>query len=173
MAHPRPPEPSATPAVDPQGPEIDPTDPEGINAMDPEGRVSLVTPASVLAFIVVKAKAFDAEVPPSGTEDGSDMVDDKAVAALEDTPDNPTQEELTAALRGLNTDQLSEVVALVLTGRGDFTAAEWPQALSEAREVSARRAVTYLIETPLLADLLEDGLDALGYNITNEEMQRS
>jgi hypothetical protein len=126
-----------------------------------------------LAFVVVKARAFDAEVPASGLEDGSDMADDRAVAALESSPDNPTEEELSAALRDLNVDQLNEMVALVLTGRGDFSADEWPQALVQARDVAEPRGVRYLIETPLLGDLIEDGLDVLGYNITDQEMQRS
>ncbi len=136
-------------------------------------RPALATSRSHLAFVIVKARAFDAEVPASGTEDGSDMVDDRAVAILESTPDNPNEEELSAALRDLNVDQLNEVVALVLVGRGDFSADEWPQALTEAGAVAERRGVTYLIETPLLGDLIEDGLDALGYNITDEEMVRS
>ena len=126
-----------------------------------------------LGFIVVKARAFDAEVPASGSEDGSDMADDKAVAALESTPDNPTEEELLGALRDLNVDQLNEVIALVLVGRGDFSADEWHQAVAQARDVAEPRGVRYLIETPLLGDLIEDGLDVLGYNITEEEMNRS
>lgn len=132
----------------------------------------LANATSQLAFIIVKARAFAAEVPAAGSEDGSDMADDRAVAALESSPDNPTEEELTAALRDLNVDQLDEVVALVLVGRGDFTAEEWPQAVAQAREVSARRGVPYLLETPLLGELIEDGLDELGYNITDEEMTR-
>lgn len=136
-------------------------------------RPKLANATSQLAFVIVKARAFDAEVPASGDEDGSDMADDRAVGALESGPDNPTEEELAAALRDLNVDQLEEVVALVLVGRGDFTAEEWSQALAQARDVAARRGVTYLLETPLLGDLIEDGLDALGYNITDQEMARS
>ena len=58
-------------------------------------------------------------------------------------------------------------------GRGDFSAAEWHQAVAQARDVAEPRGVRYLIETPLLGDLIEDGLDVLGYNITEEEMNRS
>lgn len=145
--------------------------PDPASDPSPSLTVPLTTPTSQLAFITVKARAFDAQVPPDGTEDGSDMIDDRAVAALEDTSDNPTEEELIGALRDLNVDQLNEVVALVMVGRGDFTAGEWSQALAQAREVAERRGVTYLLETPLLGDLIEDGLDELGYNITDEEMR--
>ena len=138
-----------------------------------EPKTTLTTPTSTLAYIIVKAREFDAEVPPSGTEDGSDMADDRAVAILEDTPDNPTREELRAALADLNIDQLNEVVALTWLGRGDFTPDEWQGALVQARDIGDSRRVDYLIQTPLLADLIEDGLDELGYNVTDEEMNRS
>ena len=129
----------------------------------------LSIPLTKLGFLIVKARAFDAEVPPSGTEEGSDMADDKAVAALEDTPDNPTREELRGALEELNVDQINEVLALVYMGRGDYDEEQWDEALTAAREASNRRVVSYLLETPLLADLLEEGLDLLGYNVSAEE----
>jgi hypothetical protein len=122
-----------------------------------------------LGFLVAKARAFDVEVPPSGSEDGSNMADDLAVAALEDTPDNPAGIELEAALDDLNTDQLRELLALVWVGRGDFTAEEWPQAVAQAAALDEDRTPEYLMETPLLADLIEEGLDELGYNISDEE----
>jgi hypothetical protein len=134
-----------------------------------EPKATLSIPASLLGFLVAKAREFDAEVPPSGSEDGSDMTDDRAVAALEDTADNPTREELTGALRDMNQDQRQELLALVLIGRGDFSADEWEGAIAQARELGDARSVQYLVETPLLGDLLEDGLDELGYNITEEE----
>jgi hypothetical protein len=130
---------------------------------------TLSTSTAQLGFLVAKAREFDVEVPPSGTEDGSDMADDRAVAALEDTPDNPAEQELEAALKDLNTDQLREVLALTWVGRGDYTAAEWTQALAQAATLDETRTPGYLMETPLLADLLETGLDELGYNITDDE----
>jgi hypothetical protein len=147
--------------------------PKRITVPETEPKAALSIPLSQLAFLIVKAREFDAEVPPSGTEDGSDMADDRAVAILEDTPDNPTHEELTAAVRDLNADQLNEVLALVWLGRGDFTGDEWVQAIAQARDLGESRAVRALMDTPLLADLIEDGLGELGYNITDEEMNRS
>ena len=136
---------------------------------DLEPKVSLSVPASLLGFLIAKARAFDAEVPPEGTEEGSDMPDDRAVGVLEATADNPANEELAGALQELNDDQRQELLALVWVGRGDFTADEWQTALAQARDISNVRAVRYLLQTPLLGDLLEDGLDELGYNITEEE----
>jgi hypothetical protein len=126
--------------------------------------------AEQLSYIVAKAREFDVEVPPSEAEDGSDMTDDLSVAVLEDTQDNPAREELSAALDDLNIDQLREVLALTWVGRGDFSAAEWPEAVAQAASFDDKRTPTYLMETPLLADLIETGLDELGHNITNDEV---
>ena len=132
-------------------------------------KANLTIPVSKLGFLIVKARAFDAEVPPAGAEDGSDMADDRAVAALEDTADNPTREELAGALAELNVDQINEVLALMWIGRGDYDEDQWEEALTQARQTSNRRVIAYLMETPLLADLLEEGLDRLGYNVADEE----
>ena len=133
-------------------------------------KASLSTPLSKLGFLIVKARAFDAEVPPAGAEDGSDMTDDRAVAALEDTDENPTREELAGALAELNVDQINEILALLYVGRGDYDEDQWEEALAAAREASDRRVISYILETPLLGDLLEEGLDRLGYNVSEEEV---
>lgn len=132
-------------------------------------KVSLTIPLSKLGFLIVKARAFDAEVPPVGAEDGSDMVDDKAVAALEESADNPTREEIGGALREMNVDQINEILALMWIGRGDFDEDQWDEALDQARSTTNPRVTRYILETPLLADLLEEGLDKLGYNVADEE----
>ena len=58
----------------------------------------------------------------------------------------------------------ADLVALMWVGRGDYDAGEWSEArtlaLSEQHHVSS-----YLTGTPLLGDLLEDGLEVLGYSV--------
>lgn len=122
-----------------------------------------------LAYIIVKAREFDAEVLPEGMEEGSNAADDKEIGVLEDTPDNPTRDELQAALEDLNEDEIVEVLALTWLGRGDYTAKEWKQAVEAAREAHDEHAVAYLLETPNLGDLLEEGLAARGQSIIDEE----
>jgi len=49
-------------------------------------------------------------------------------------------------------------------GRGDFDRGEWRDALAQACEIHNERETEYLIGTPLLADYIEEALDALGYS---------
>ena len=129
----------------------------------------LQTSLEQLAYIVVKAREFDEETEPAAADSGSNPSDDRDVAILEDTPDNPTQQELAAALDSLNEDQRIEVLALIWVGRGDFDAGEWREALAQARDARDELETQRLMGTPLLADYLEAGLDALGYSLDDEQ----
>ncbi|GGG45407.1 hypothetical protein GCM10010964_36000 [Caldovatus sediminis] len=132
---------------------------------------TLSTSLETLAYIVVKAREYDAQVEPEGLEEGSNPADDIEIGILEDTPDNPTRIELRAALEALNDDQITEVLALTWLGRGDYGAREWNQALAAAREARDEHVIDYLLETPNLGDLIEQGLAELGYSILGEEMR--
>ena len=129
----------------------------------------LETPLEQLAFIIAKARGFGAEIMPSDTEDGSNPADDRDVAILEDTPDNPTEAELADAIGLLNEDQKAELLALVLIGRGDFDAGDWRSAQAQARDALGSDTIGELVATPLLADYLEEGLAELGYSIEDFE----
>lgn len=129
-------------------------------------------PLEKLGYIVEKAREFDVEVPVDADEDGSNPADDDEREILEDSIDNPTLEELRGAIEGLNDDEQVELVALVWLGRGDFSRAEWPAALKEARRAQTRPAADYLIGTPLLADYLEEGAAALGLSLHGYEGER-
>jgi hypothetical protein len=143
-----------------------------INAEDRGGRIfaaMLIMPREKLAYIVVKAREFDALVEPEGLEGGSNPSDDREVGILEATGDNPTLIELRSALEDLNDDEMAELLALVWLGRGDYARAEWKDALASAREARDKRAVPYLLETPNLGDLLEQGLAELDISVIDEE----
>jgi hypothetical protein len=129
----------------------------------------LNTPLDQLAYIVEKAREFDAETAPVDSDSGSNPSDDNDVAILEATGDNPTRQELAAALEALDDDQRVEVLALMWVGRGDFDRDEWREALTQARETHNASEIDYLIGTPLLADYLEVGLDVLGYSLDDEQ----
>jgi hypothetical protein len=123
----------------------------------------LKIPLSQLAYIIEKAREFDAATAPVDIDSGS--TDDTEFAILEATADNSSAEELTGALDALNDDQRVEILALMWLGRGDFDRGEWPDCLVLARQLHSASETEYLIGTPLLADYLEEGLAVLGYSL--------
>ncbi|HXC13866.1 MAG TPA: DUF3775 domain-containing protein [Stellaceae bacterium] len=130
----------------------------------------LTIPLEKLAYIVEKAREYDAEVPADpDAQDGSDAADDDEREILLDTPDNPTAQELRDALDGLNIDEREELLALVWLGRGDYDAQSWGEALRQARDTRTTTETDYLLGTPLLGDYLEEGVEALGLSLEGFE----
>ncbi len=126
--------------------------------------------SQTLAFIVLKARAFDALVASDDPTDGSDAVDDRFVDALEDEADNPVGRELAAAIAGLDVDARAALVALAWLGRGDFDGSDWDEALAQARERGQSATARYLVGMPLLGDYLADGAEALGISLVADEV---
>ncbi|MBV8504353.1 MAG: DUF3775 domain-containing protein [Alphaproteobacteria bacterium] len=130
----------------------------------------LVIPLKTLAFIIAKAREFDAEVPiEPDAATGSDPPDDDERQVLLDTPDNPTEQELRDAIDGLGPPERHELLALMWLGRGDYDADSWPDALREAAESTIANVTDYLVGTPLLADYLEEGVSALDLSLDDLE----
>jgi hypothetical protein len=129
----------------------------------------LEIPAAKLAFIVLKAREFDVKDAPTDLEIGSNPTDDGSREILEDYPGDSTEQELADALASLNHDELDEVVALTWLGRGDYDQAQWGECLRQARSNRDGHAVRYLMGTPMLGDLIEEGAAALGYSLAEEE----
>jgi hypothetical protein len=123
---------------------------------------AMALPVQKIAYIIEKAREFDAQVDEDDPDSGSNPSDDMEVAILEATADNPTEDELTAALANLNDDELTELLALLWVGRGDYDRASWRDAVRQAREAKNKRIVRYLVGTPMLGDLIAEGLAELG-----------
>lgn len=127
--------------------------------------LAIALPVQKLVFIIEKAREFDALVDEDDPNSGSNPTDDMEVAILEATPENPTEEELTAVLGNLSDDELTELLALLWVGRGDYDRESWREALHQAREAKNKRIVRYLVGTPMLGDLIEEGLAELGVSV--------
>ncbi len=127
-----------------------------------------VNPQSV-AFIIEKAREFDAKVEPDDPESGSNPSDDKAIDILEDFADDPTLEELKSAIDGLNEDESRDLVAIMWTGRGDYDKEQWGEAKAQANTIPPKDRSRYLVGTPMLADYLEQGLDELEIEVPEME----
>jgi len=137
---------------------------------DPEPPEDFPLDRETLAYIILKAQAYDALVAPDDTSDASDPADDRFVDALEDEADNPTARELRAAIASLDIDARAALVALTWLGRGDYDAGEWSEALAAARERAETSASRYLMGVPLLGDYLADGANALGISVAEDEV---
>ena len=127
--------------------------------------LAMAVPKQKLAYIIEKAREFDVQVDQDDPNSGSNPSDDMEVAVLEATPDNPAEDELTAALANLNDDELTELLALLWVGRGDYDRASWRVAIRQAREAKNKRIVRYLVGTPMLGDLIAEGLAELGVSV--------
>jgi Protein of unknown function (DUF3775) len=112
--------------------------------------------------IIVKTRQFDAKEGPISESFGGNEIDDNFREVLADTRDDPVYDELRTFIRELDVDEQCDLVALMWTGRGDFAAGDWPQAVQLARQEHNARTAEYLLGTPLLADYLVEGLTLFG-----------
>lgn len=142
----------------------------GTKTVDPEGEVTPleVEPATV-AFLIAKARAFDAKVAPADQDTVSQPGEDEDHDALEDYGDDPVAHEIKEVIDDLNVDEQVELVAMTWVGRGDYAVEEWDEAREAARERRVGSTSKYLLGMPLLGDLLEEGFVALGYSMEDYE----
>lgn len=117
-----------------------------------------------VCFIIVKAREFDAKVDPVIDEPGDNPTDDNDVEVLADYPDDPVYEELTEFLNSLDEDELIELHALIMLGRGDVDMDAWDEAMQTARDDYDDNIAHRLLEVPLISDYLAEGLSLFGYS---------
>jgi hypothetical protein len=77
---------------------------------------------------------------------------------------DPVYQQLKGAIEDLDPDQQMTLVALMWLGRGDYTLAEWGEALELAEENWTDHTADYLVSTPLLADYLGEALEQVESN---------
>ncbi|MCR9087930.1 MAG: DUF3775 domain-containing protein [Rhodobacteraceae bacterium] len=83
---------------------------------------------------------------------------------------NPAAEaELREFIAAQNEDDQYALVAIAWIGRESFAPQEWDEAVRTAREEATTSTEDYLTGMTLLADYLEDGLEALGISATDAE----
>lgn len=116
-----------------------------------------------IRFLIDKAREFHAKEDVTFPESPGSPADDWALQALADHQDDLSYQEGKAVIDDLEPDQQIELVAMMWLGRGDFMPEEWDDAVEQARAAYNARTADYLLSTPLLADYLEEALDALGY----------
>jgi len=114
-----------------------------------------ISPEKVF-FIIAKSR--QSEGSAAGLELGSDLGDDMP----EDHSERSDQSQLSSVIRGLNEDELVDLVTLTWLGRGDGEIDNWRELRAEASRAHNNRTASYLIGTPMLADYLEEALSEFG-----------
>lgn len=124
-----------------------------------------------ICYIVVKAREFDAQEDVVEPDYGSNARDVQFRQVLEAYSGDPTFEELKQVIDDLNIDEQYQLVALAWLGRGDYSADEWEDALSTARDAHTPHTAAYLLGIPMLGDYLEEGLAAFDLSCQDFEMR--
>ncbi len=75
---------------------------------------------------------------------------------------NQANSEFKAFVSGLTEDEQYSLVAVMWIGRDSFSAEEYDEAYTTAQQEAVNKTEDYLVGTPMLADHLEAGLEALG-----------
>ena len=123
--------------------------------------MELNTPLETICRLIVRAREMEAQVPAIENDEEPDPTDsDDEFAVLEDESNTAVEEEMFALLDDLGDDQVQEVLALALVGRGTYDASEWEDALEAAADPDAEEPVDQLLEMPTLAAYLDAGLAA-------------
>lgn len=127
-----------------------------------------LTPLDTLCRIILRGREYEAQTAsdfdPGEDPENIDEDDGGAtLSVLEDEVNTSVEEELTAAFEDLGEDQLAEVIAFCWVGQGTYEASDWDEALEEANGLvsdSVSGAIEELLEMPMLASVLEQGLAA-------------
>lgn len=121
--------------------------------------MDLSVPLEAVCRLIVRARELEAQVPAIETDDEPDPTDsDDEFSVIEDEANQAVEVEIMAALDELADDQVAEVLALALVGRGTYEASEWDEALEVANDPDAEDPVDQLLDMPMLAAYLEAGL---------------
>lgn len=121
-------------------------------------------------YLITLTRDLQVKVPMEEDEDSSSPIDDDEMSVLEDRPDDPVDEELDAFMADLNTDEWDDLLRLIWIGRGDHAIEDWGDMLSDARALPRAQKRAYLVETPMIADYLGEGLDAFGLSCDGDDL---
>jgi hypothetical protein len=127
--------------------------------------MDLLTPLETICRLIVRARELEAQVPTNEPDDDdNDEMDpadsDDEFAELDDDANDVVEAEIMALLDDLGDDQVEEILALALVGRGTYDPTEWEDALEAAADPDSEDPVDQLIDMPTLAAYLDAGLAA-------------
>jgi hypothetical protein len=112
------------------------------------------------------AREVAGKVPPT-TGDHTTTGDDSELVTIEEPEgigenEDARRREMVEFVAGLNVAEQTDLLALIMVGRGDYDGDEWLDAVAEAGDRIAARDPDYMIGDAALPEYLGDGLEALG-----------
>jgi hypothetical protein len=120
--------------------------------------MELTVPLETVCRVIAKARELEA--PTAGSDDEEDdLSDSDDEFAVDDDADSGVEDEVRTLLEDLADEEVIEVLALALVGRGTYDPSEWDDALEEAGE-DTDDAIEQLLDMPMLAAYLDAGLSA-------------
>ena len=118
-----------------------------------------------VGFVIVRARELSVKV--GRWDRPSDDADSDTI--FESRRSDATGSELQSFIKNLNDDEKATLVAIMWIGRETFSADDYDEAFETAKQEATTPTENYLLGIPLLADYLEDGLEALGVDTSELE----
>ena len=102
------------------------------------------------------------KVPPT-TGDDTTTGDDSPLVTIEDySGEDSRRREAVEFIAGLNVEEQTDLLALILLGRGDYDIVQWDDAVAEAEGLIAEHTPDFMLGDSALPEYLGDGLEAFG-----------
>ena len=125
-----------------------------------------------VCFLIVKAREFDVQDVDTELEDGANPTDDRMIDVLEESGDNPVEQEIRVFIAEMDEEEKADLIGLLRLGRGDGTMEEWQAMRAEGMREHAGNVAASLLGEPLLGDYLEEGLAQFGFTCSEFEIGR-
>ena len=120
---------------------------------------------AIVCDIISKAKVFHAQEGVTFSEPMPNAeYEYDASQILASHKDNLTYLEVKKLIEDLEPDQQIDLLTLFYVGRGDYDVNDWSEARKQAKDDLMSRLTEYLFSKPLLANYLENALEALGHS---------
>ena len=141
-----------------------PTDPRALNA-----DVEISVPVETVCYIIQRAHDLQGKTASSLYDDETAAEDDDPKAdILEDRQSDAVAQELDSVISDLSVDAQIDLVALMWLGREED---DWTRLRALAEQEHNDATVDYLCGTPLLGDYLAAGLNALGRDCRDWDLE--
>jgi hypothetical protein len=110
-------------------------------------QLELAVSPDKVCFLIARAREFHAKEDVVIPEEPMGSAEDWARQVLADHRDDPSYQELHELIDAMDVEEQVNLVALMWLGRGDFSTAEWSEALQEAGERLSAHTADYIIAT--------------------------